>query len=132
MQSVALTAREGSRFPDRLDLVLLVGFGDCRKAHDLPLLLPEDMADEIVFVQPLHDYDDGAVPFVIEPAVEGVVVPLVGGLPLRLGERLLRLQRIVDHDDVGAASGQHATIGGGQPVSLTSGDELLHRLAVPS
>ena len=95
MQSVALTAREGSRFPDRLDLVLLVGFGDCRKAHDLPVLLPEDVADQIVFVQPLLDYDDGAVPFVIEPAVEGVVVPLVGGLPLRVGERLLRLQRIV-------------------------------------
>jgi len=106
VQSVALTAREGSRFPDRLDLVLLVGFGDCRKAHDLPVLLPEDVADQIVFVQPLLDYDDGAVPFVIEPAVEGVVVPLVGGLPLRLGERLLRLQRIVDHGDVGAASGQ--------------------------
>src|SRR5712671_4195315 len=91
VQGLALTAREASRFPDRLDLVLLVRLGDRWKAHHLPLLLPEDMADEIVFVQPLHDYDDGAVPLVIEPAVEGVVVPLVGGLPLRLGERLLRL-----------------------------------------
>jgi hypothetical protein len=52
VQGLALTAREASRFPDRLDVVLLVGFGDRRKAHDLPLLLPEDMADEIVFVQP--------------------------------------------------------------------------------
>src|SRR5438270_8517336 len=87
-------------------------------------------ADEIVLVQPLHDDHDGAVPLVIEPAVEGVVVPLVGGLPLRLGERLLRLQRIIDQNDVGAASGQHAAGGGGEPISLPGGDELLHGLAV--
>jgi hypothetical protein len=81
-------------------------------------------------VQPLHDHDDGGVPLVIEPVVEGVVVPLVGGLPLRLGERLLRLQRIVDQDDVGAASGQHAAGGGGEPVAVPGGDEFLHRVAV--
>ena len=79
MQGLALTAREGLRSPDRLDLVHLVGFGDRREAHDLPGLLPEHVADEIVFVQPLHDDDDGAMPLVVEPAVEGVVEPLVGG-----------------------------------------------------
>ena len=81
-------------------------------------------------MQPLHDDDDGAMALVVEPAVEGMVVPLVGGLPLRVRERLLRLQRIVDQDDVGAASGQHAAGGGGEPVALAGGDELLHRLAV--
>ena len=40
---------------------------------------------------------------VVEPAVEGVVVPFVGGLALRLRQRLLGLQRVVDDDDVGAA-----------------------------
>ena len=67
-----------------------------------PVLLAEHVADEVVFVQPLHDDDDGAALLIVLPAVEGVVVPLVGGLPLRLGERLLRLQRIVEQDDVGA------------------------------
>ena len=81
-------------------------------------------------MQPLHDDDDGAMPLVVEPAVEGVVEPLVGGLPLRLGERLLRLQRIVDQDDVGAASGQHAAGRGGEPIALAGGDEFLHGLAV--
>jgi len=38
---------------------------------------------------------------VVEPAVEGVVVPLVGRLALRLRQRLLGLQRVVDDDDVG-------------------------------
>src|SRR5207248_889910 len=100
-------AGEASRSPDRLDLVRPVGFGDRRKAQDFPVLLAEDVADEVVFVQPLHDDDDGAALLIVLPAVEGVVVPLVGGLPLRVGERLLRLQGIVDQDDIGAPSGQN-------------------------
>jgi len=64
------------------------------------------VADGIVFVQPLHDDDDGAVTLVVDPAVEGVVVPLVGPLALRVRQGLLWLQWIIDQDDVGAASGQ--------------------------
>ena len=58
-------------------------------------------------MQPLHDDDDGTPPLVVLPAVESVVIPVVGSLPLRVGERLLRLRRIIDQDDVGTASGQH-------------------------
>src|SRR5207237_7644989 len=67
---------------------------------------------------------------VVEPAVQSVIVPLIGGLPLPLGKRLLRLQRIVDQDDVGAASGEHAAGGGRETIALAGGDEFLHRLAV--
>jgi hypothetical protein len=87
------------------------------------------MADEVVLVQPLHDDHDRAMALVVQSAVEGVVVPLVGGFALRLGERFFRLQRIIDQDDVGAASGQHPAGRGGEPVALTSGDQLLGRLA---
>ena len=59
MQGFTLPAGKGSWSPDRLDPVHLVRFGDRRKAHDLPLLLGEDMADQVVFVQPLHDDDNG-------------------------------------------------------------------------
>jgi hypothetical protein len=59
-----------------------------------------------------------------------VVVPLVGGLSLRVGERLLRLQRIIDQNDVGPASGEHTAGGGGEPVALAGSYELLHCLAV--
>jgi hypothetical protein len=41
MQRLAQTASEASRSPDRLDRVHLVGFGDRRKAEDLPRLLTE-------------------------------------------------------------------------------------------
>jgi hypothetical protein len=108
MQSVALPAPKASRSPDGLDLVHLVSFGNRRKAENLPGFLREDVADGIVFVQPRHDQDDGTTALVVLPAVESVIVPVVGGLSLRVGERLLRLQRIVDQDDVGTAFGEHA------------------------
>jgi hypothetical protein len=39
------------RSPDRLDLVHFLSFGDGRKAHHLPRLLPEHVADEVVLMQ---------------------------------------------------------------------------------
>src|SRR5882757_5298023 len=126
----SLPAPKASRSPDGLDLVHLVSFGDRRKAENLPGFLREDVADGIVFVQPLHDHDDGTTALVVLPAVESVIVPLVGGLSLRVGKRLLRLQGIIDQDDVGTASREHATGGSGEPVALAGSDEFLHGLAV--
>src|SRR4029077_9785 len=97
-------------------LVHLVSFSDCRKAENLPGLLREDVADGIVLLQAVHDHGGGTTALVVLPAVESVIVPVVGGLSLRVGERLLRLQRIIDQDDVGTASGEHAAGGGGRPV----------------
>ncbi len=76
---------------ERVDQLGLVVLGDCREAHDLPLLLRQHVADEIVFVQPVHDQDDGARQLVVQPAVEGVVEPFVRRLTLGLRQRLLRL-----------------------------------------
>jgi hypothetical protein len=89
MQGLALMAGEAPRPPDRLDRVNLVVLGDRREAHDLPRLLPQDVTDEVILVQALHDDDNGALLLVVLPAVEGVVKPVVGGLPLGGGERLL-------------------------------------------
>ena len=94
------------RPPHRLDRPGLVLLGDRREAHDLPILLGQHMADEVILVQPVHDQDNRTRPLVVQPAVEGVVEPLVRRPPLGLRQRLLRLQRIVDDDDVGAAAGQ--------------------------
>jgi hypothetical protein len=88
------------------------------------------MADEVVLVQPLHDNDDRAVPLVVEAAVKGVIVPCIGTVSLRCGERLVGLQRVIDDDHVGAASGQHATVRGADPIPLAGSDELLYGLAV--
>jgi hypothetical protein len=53
----------------------------------------------------MHDQHDGAGQLVVEATIEGVVVPLVGRLALRLRQRLFGLQRVVDDDDVGTPPG---------------------------
>jgi hypothetical protein len=73
------------------------------------------MAGEVVLVRAVHDQHDRTGELVVEPATEGVVVPLVGRLPLDLRQGLLGLQRIVDDDDVGTAPGQHPADRGGDP-----------------
>ena len=65
---------------------------------------------------------------VVQPAVEGVVVPFVGRLPLGLRQRLLGLQRVVDDDDVGTPPGQHPADRGGEPAALCGCLEFGHRL----
>src|SRR5207237_10046963 len=115
VQRLPLTAREASRSQYGFDPVLLVLFGDGREAQNFPLLMAEDVADEVVFMEPLHDDDYGAMLLVVLPAVEGVVIPFVGELPLCVGDRLLGLERIIDKDDVGAAPGQHTASCGGEP-----------------
>ena len=65
MQGLALTAGKASRFQDRLDLVSFICLGNRRKAQNLPGLLPKDVADEVVFVKPLHNDDNGTVPLVV-------------------------------------------------------------------
>jgi hypothetical protein len=86
------------------------------------------MARKIVLVQPVHDHDDRPAPGVVQPAVEGVVEPVVRRLPLGLRQRLLGLQRIVDDDEVGTAPGQHPTDRGGEPAALRRRLEFGHRL----
>ena len=79
-------------------------------------------------MRPVRDQHDGAGQLVVEPAVEGVVVPLVDCLALRLRQRLFGLQQIVDDDDVGASPGQHAADRGGDAAALGRRLEFGHRL----
>ena len=88
------------------------------------------MRGQIVLVQPVHDQHDRAGELVVEPTVEGVVVPVVGRLALRLRQRLLGFQGIVDDDQVGAAPGQHAADRGGEPAALRGRVEFRHRCAL--
>ena len=69
-------------------------------------------------MQPVHDHDDDTVTLVVQPAVEGMVEPVVGRLALGLRQGLLGLQGVVDDDDVGTSPGQHAADRGGEPAAL--------------
>ena len=57
-------------------------------------------------MQPMHDQHDRTRELVFEPAIKGVVVPLIGSLALGLRQPL-GLQRVVDYNDVGAPPRQH-------------------------
>jgi hypothetical protein len=81
-------------------------------------------------VQPVHDQDNGTRPRVVQPAVVGLVVPLVGSLPLGLRQGLLGFQRIVDDDDVRTPAGQHPANRRGESATLRRGFELGHCLPV--
>ena len=84
VQCLAPPAGEILRPQHRIDDLGLVVLGDPRETHDLPRLLRQHVADEIAFVQPVHDQDDGARELVVQSAVEGVVVPVVRRLALGL------------------------------------------------
>src|SRR5262249_17505474 len=73
LQRLAAPPREMLRPQRRVDLLRLVRLGERREAHDLPRLLRQHMARQIVLVQSVHDQDDRTRELVVEPAVEGLV-----------------------------------------------------------
>ena len=83
-------------------------------------------------MQAVHDQHDGTLLLVIQPAIEGMVEPLVGRSPLGLRQGLLGLQRIIDDDRVGTPPGQHAADRGREPAALRRRLELRHRLPFDS
>src|ERR1700730_1782984 len=72
-----------------------VCFGNRRKPQNFPLLLREDVADQVVLVQPLPL---AARRCASESASSG-------------------FNGIIDQDDVGTASSQHAPVRGGKPLT---------------
>ena len=91
MQGLAGFAAKDLPSEHGLDPVHFVRLGNRRQAHDIPILLPEHVTGEVVLVQSVHDHHDRPRELVVEPAVKGMVVPLVRRLALRLRQRLLGL-----------------------------------------
>jgi hypothetical protein len=107
--------------------VLFVDFGDGRERGDLPTFLLEDMADEVVLMQTLHDDDDRALGLVIEARIERSVKPFIGGDASALRHGVTGFQRIVDDDDVCAAAGENAADRRRQAKAALCCDKFLQR-----
>ena len=88
------------------------------------------MADQVVFVQPLHDDHDGAFGLVVEARQERGIEPFVDGIAPRVRPRFLGLQGIVDDDEIGAAAGEHTAHRGGQTKAAARGGEFRDGLFV--
>ena len=101
--------------------------GDGRQVQMRPLTLLENMGSKIVDMDALHDDDDGAIPLVVQAGIEGAVIPLLDRVAPRLGESLLRLDRVVDDDEVAASASERPANGGGKPATSSRGLEVLLR-----
>jgi hypothetical protein len=65
--------------------VSLVDFGDGGETSMIPGLLFEDMADQVILVEALHNSNDAALLLVVQPAKQSVIEPGVYRISLRLG-----------------------------------------------
>src|ERR1700680_4843261 len=89
-----------------------------------PASLLQQMTDEIIRVEALHDDDDRTLRLVIQPGQQSVGVPLLQGVPGALRLRLLRLQRVVDNHEITATTGQGATYRGRKPRTSRRGHDF--------
>src|SRR5262249_56086439 len=80
VQRLAVAPQKQARAAPGVDAMNFVALGERRKAHHLPALLGQHVRRQIVLMQPVHDQDYSAAPFVVLPAVERVVVPFVDPL----------------------------------------------------
>ena len=70
--------------------------GDRRQGKYIELTLLRQITREVILVQTLHDDDDGARLFIIQPAVQRLVMPVVNAPALRLRLGVSRFDRVVD------------------------------------
>src|SRR5262245_49225214 len=90
----------------------------------LPAALSEKMPGKIVFMQALHDNDDGASLLIVAARDQGAGVPVDHPPARRLRHRLFGLERVVDDDEVGSTSRERAADGSGIAAAAGGGDEL--------
>src|SRR5271168_2714538 len=102
--------------------------GNRLECQHLERLLLKYVANQIVLMKTLHDYDDASPLLVIEPAVEGIFVPLIDRFPSDFGNRFFRLERIVDDNEVRAFSGKRTTDRYSQSVASSGRRDFLNRL----
>ena len=75
--------------------------------ENLPFIgLAQQKACQIVDVNALHYDDDCSRPLVVETGQQRIDVPLVSCRPLSFRHGVIRLERVIDDDDVAAAAGQ--------------------------
>jgi hypothetical protein len=83
-------------------------------------------------LQALHNDDDASGSLVIQPTIERVVIPFIYRLALRFRKRFVRLQRIINDDEVCSTAGQRTSYGSREPEAVLGRDKLLYGLFLRS
>jgi hypothetical protein len=86
----------------------LLDFGNSGQVQVLPTLLLEQVSDEIIDVEALHNDDDRVGDFIIQAGQKRIAVPPFDLLSRGLGVGVLRFHGIVDDDEVSATPGEGA------------------------
>jgi len=89
-----------------------------------PAFLLEQMTDEVIGVETLHDNDNRTLCLVIQPRQQSVGIPLLQGISGALRLCFLRLQRVVDNHEITATTGQGATYRGCKPRASRCGHDF--------
>ena len=131
MEQIAGLANDPAQAGRRRKFPDLFFLGNGGQTHDLPVCLLQHVPGKIVLMQALHCDDDGAARLVVQTGVQGAVVPLIDRAAARVRQRFVRLERVVDDDEIGAAARQNAADRARKPKAVGTGREFLNRLFAP-
>lgn len=81
-------------------------------------------------MQPLHNDDNAALSFIVQAAQQRMIVPLVDALAPGFGKRFVRLQRVVEDQDVAAAAGKDTADRGCHPASLCRRSKVMDGMPI--
>jgi hypothetical protein len=109
MQGFSFLSANGPFAVRRRELVGFVLLCQRSERQNVPFLALLNMRHEIVSMEPLHHDNDGTPIQAVESAAQSVVVPSIHSFTARVRSRFIRLERIVNNDDVGSATGEHST-----------------------
>src|SRR5205807_10241541 len=84
----------------------------------------QEMADQIVGMEPLHHDHDGVLYFVVESTEEGVAEPLDAIIAGHFRPRILRLYGVVNDNEITAAARERAAGRSRQTAASARGREL--------
>src|ERR1700729_3283669 len=79
----------------------------------------------------LHNNQDGPAPLIVEPRDQRVLEPFIGAVALDLRIGVIRLQRVVDDNEVAAAAGESAADRSGQTKAAGGQFNLALRILLP-
>ena len=79
----------------------------------------------------LHDNEDASGPFVVEPGDQGVLEPFIGAIALDVRIGVIRLQGVVNDDEVAAPASQSAADRSGKTKAPGGQFDLALRIFLP-
>ena len=85
--------------------MLLIILRNCRERQQFKAGGLLDVTDHVVLVQALLDDDDAIIGFFVESGEQGMARPFVGFAAFGVGQRLVRLHRVIRNDDIGTDPG---------------------------